>query len=364
VNNSLEGDGKPTPAKPLSSLPRVVEVGFVQELRPLDHEGLVDKGLGQYIQDSSLRLPLYVNTLVSPRDEYVPILAPEINGTGQSALALELRLRNIGLGYWTLQLQMGQGFDDAERPCPTYNHRFDSFKQMIGGSSPWKILLVYSIAILHLVFEFLAFSADLEFWREKTSFEGLSSSSLGLQCCSNVIMLLYVMEQQKTKFVIYLIAFRLLFQLWKLKKLTTFQRQESWPFVRWVDRSRGDLAEGEEVDDSERRCMRWLLLLLLPLVVTFSVYRLLTQEFRSWYSWIVLSLAMCSQTGGFVVMTPQVFMNYRLKSVQHLPWRALTYQAINTFIDDVFMLCIRMPEAGKYKVHWLVRTVYYQCILL
>ena len=40
----------------------------------------------------------------------------------------------------------------------------------------------------------------------------------------------------------------------------------------------------------------------------------------------------------------------RLKSVEHLPWRALTYQAINTFIDDVFTLCIRMPEVQKYSV--------------
>ena len=49
-------------------------------------------------------------------------------------------------------------------------------------------------------------------------------------------------------------------------------------------------------------------------------------------------------------MTPQVFMNYRLKSVEHLPWKALTYQAINTFIDDIFMMCIRMPEVQKYSV--------------
>jgi len=49
-------------------------------------------------------------------------------------------------------------------------------------------------------------------------------------------------------------------------------------------------------------------------------------------------------------MTPQVFLNYRLKSVDHLPWRVLSYQAVNTFIDDVFMLCIRMPEVQKYSV--------------
>ncbi|EER07164.1 hypothetical protein Pmar_PMAR008601, partial [Perkinsus marinus ATCC 50983] len=60
------------------------------------------------------------------------------------------------------------------------------------------------------------------------------------------------------------------------------------------------------------------------------------------YSFVILSLAACSEVFGFVVMTPQVFLNYRLKSVEHLPWRALSYQACNTFIDDVFTLVIRV----------------------
>jgi hypothetical protein len=43
------------------------------------------------------------------------------------------------------------------------------------------------------------------------------------------------------------------------------------------------------------------------------------------------------------MMTPQLFINYKLKSVAHLPWRMLTYKALNTFIDDLFAFVIRMP---------------------
>lgn len=42
-------------------------------------------------------------------------------------------------------------------------------------------------------------------------------------------------------------------------------------------------------------------------------------------------------------MTPQLFINYKLKSVAHLPWRMLTYKALNTFIDDLFAFVIKMP---------------------
>ncbi|RMC22943.1 hypothetical protein DUI87_00041 [Hirundo rustica rustica] len=42
-------------------------------------------------------------------------------------------------------------------------------------------------------------------------------------------------------------------------------------------------------------------------------------------------------------MTPQLFINYKLQSVAHLPWRMLTYKALNTFIDDLFAFVIKMP---------------------
>ena len=46
---------------------------------------------------------------------------------------------------------------------------------------------------------------------------------------------------------------------------------------------------------------------------------------------------------GFVTMTPQLFINYKLKSVAHLNWRTMTYKSINTFIDDLFAFVIKMP---------------------
>mmetsp|Transcript_126072 Transcript_126072/g.356495 ORF Transcript_126072/g.356495 Transcript_126072/m.356495 type:complete len:292 (+) Transcript_126072:166-1041(+) len=251
-----------------------------------------------------------------------------------------------------MQLLLGKSFDEAEKTYGMNAYDIDSFKQAFGGSSMYKVLFVYGIGILHLVFEFLAFESDVNFWRAKTSFEGLSSSSVAMQACMNVIMFLYVQEQHQTKFVMYFIAFRFCLQLWKLSKLTTLVACRGWPFVRWVNRGEGsaNFEELRDVQASERRCMFWLMALLLPMIGAFCAYRLVWVKFRSWYSWIVLSLAISSQTCGFVVMTPQVFMNYRLKSVEHLPWRALTYQAVNTFIDDVFVLCIRVPEVQKYSV--------------
>jgi hypothetical protein len=61
------------------------------------------------------------------------------------------------------------------------------------------------------------------------------------------------------------------------------------------------------------------------------------------YSWVLSTAYGFLLMTGFIMMTPQLFINYKLKSVAHLPWRMLTYKFINTFIDDLFAFVIRMP---------------------
>ena len=47
------------------------------------------------------------------------------------------------------------------------------------------------------------------------------------------------------------------------------------------------------------------------------------------------------------MMTPQLFINYKLRSVAHLPWRGMIYKALNTFMDDLFAFIITMPTMHR-----------------
>lgn len=67
----------------------------------------------------------------------------------------------------------------------------------------------------------------------------------------------------------------------------------------------------------------------------------------SWYSWTVNSMVNGVYAFGFLFMLPQLFVNYKLKSVAALPWRAFMYKAFNTFIDDIFAFIITMPTAHR-----------------
>lgn len=46
----------------------------------------------------------------------------------------------------------------------------------------------------------------------------------------------------------------------------------------------------------------------------------------------------------------QLYLNYKLKSVAHLPWRQMTYKFLNTIIDDLFAFVIKMPTLHRLSV--------------
>ena len=61
-----------------------------------------------------------------------------------------------------------------------------------------------------------------------------------------------------------------------------------------------------------------LLYVVLPLVFGYSVYSLLHISHKSFYSWFLGSLVGFVYAFGFVLMTPQLFINYKLQSVAHM----------------------------------------------
>mmetsp|Transcript_2916 Transcript_2916/g.6822 ORF Transcript_2916/g.6822 Transcript_2916/m.6822 type:complete len:194 (+) Transcript_2916:1-582(+) len=85
----------------------------------------------------------------------------------------------------------------------------------------------------------------------------------------------------------------------------------------------------------------------MPILFGGSIYCLFNYKYKGWYSWLISCAANGVYAFGFVLMTPQIFINYKLRSVAHLPWRALMYKAFNTFVDDAFAWIIEMPTAHR-----------------
>jgi hypothetical protein len=84
-------------------------------------------------------------------------------------------------------------------------------------------------------------------------------------------------------------------------------------------------------------------LLAIPLLAAYAVYSVIYDEHKSWYSFTITTLVGSVYAYGFLMMIPSLYINYRLKSVAHMPAKAMTYKFLNTFIDDLFAFTIKMP---------------------
>ncbi len=138
----------------------------------------------------------------------------------------------------------------------------------------------------------------------------------------------------------------LLIDLWKVPKVAsvTFDQTNKLfgiiPKIRIIFKGSYTESNTQNYDKLAFKYLSWV---LFPLVFGYSIYSLIYMEHKGWYSWVLNMIYGFLLTFGFIMMTPQLFINYKLKSVAHLPWRMMTYKALNTFIDDIFAFVIQMP---------------------
>jgi hypothetical protein len=92
-------------------------------------------------------------------------------------------------------------------------------------------------------------------------------------------------------------------EFWKVTKAMDVKLRPSFPFLSIQDRASYSNNPTKEYD---RTAMRYLSYALYPLIIGYSVYALMYETHKSWYSWILGSLVGAVYTFGFILMCPQV----------------------------------------------------------
>uniref|UniRef100_A0A182K1E8 Uncharacterized protein n=1 Tax=Anopheles christyi TaxID=43041 RepID=A0A182K1E8_9DIPT len=222
----------------------------------------------------------------------------------------------------------------------------DSLKEALLDTNPYLLGITIAVTILHSVFELLAFKNDIQFWNNRKSLEGLSVRSVFFGVFQSLIVLLYVLDNE-TNFMIKISCFMGLgIEVWKIQKVVNINITKEnrvlgfLPRISFTDKGSYVESSTRHYDNLAFKYLGWV---CFPLLVAYSVYSVLYQEHKGWYSFVLNMLYGYLLTFGFIMMTPQLFINYKLKSVAHLPWRMLTYKFLNTFIDDIFAFVIKMP---------------------
>lgn len=267
----------------------------------------------------------------------------EINATDTSS-TVAFKYRPISMGKLRLFLQFTSALSSMVQLGFTFKD-IDEVKGIFADTNMVLLLVTFSVSAIHMLFDFLAFKNDISFWRNKKSMVGLSTRTLLWRAFSQVIVYLYLMDEETSLLVLVPSGLAALIEIWKVTKAF----KVSVSFQGWIPKfTYGSASDNEKsTEEFDSQSMRYLSYVLYPLCLGGAVYSLLYTPHKSWWSWTIQSLVNGVYAFGFLFMLPQLFVNYKLKSVAHLPWRSFMYKAFNTFIDDLFAFIITMPTAHR-----------------
>ncbi|PQM34949.1 cleft lip and palate transmembrane protein 1 homolog [Prunus yedoensis var. nudiflora] len=264
-------------------------------------------------------------------------------------LALNLVVGPISMTKWQLFLQIDQSFQIHRSYGSMLEGEADELKRVFLEGNPYLLGITMVVSLLHSVFDFLAFKNDIQFWNKNKSMEGLSAKSVIVSFICQLIVFLYLLDNETSWMILASSGIGCCIEFWKIGKAMHIEidRTGRIPMLRFRDRESYAGNKTKEYDDM---AMKYLSYVLFFLVACSSVYSLKYERHKSWYSWILSSLTSCVYMFGFIMMCPQLFINYKLKSVAHLPWRQMTYKFLNTIIDDLFAFVIKMPILHRLSV--------------
>lgn len=292
----------------------------------------------------------HVMQLTKDRKQFLPILYIDelsmrlrdlvlVNATDKEA-DVTLLYQPISMGKLRLFMQFnsalgsmhGMGFTDKDT---------DEVKGIFADTNLILLLITFGVSAVHLLFDFLAFKSDINFWRGKKSMEGLSRKTILWRAFSQTVIFFYLMDEETSLLVLIPAGCGAVIEMWKVTK--ALHVSISLSGIKFGEDSKVE-ANTAELDGVAMRYLSWV---LYPLCIGGAVYSLIYTPHKSWYSWTIQTTVNGVYAFGFLFMLPQLFLNYKLKSVAHLPWRAFMYKAFNTFIDDLFAFIITMPTAHR-----------------
>jgi hypothetical protein len=306
---------------------------------PLDSLDRRDNSTGQIVQYFPI---IYQNKFWQLKDHM-----SEINDTIDE---IDLNLSIDFAAFWKIQalVLFSDGMKQQENNpmSMTDGSEIDSIKKILLDTNPYLLGITVLVSLLHSLLEFLAFKSDISHWRNKKNNVGVSVRSIVANVVQQTITLLYLIDNSEGTSVMILASqgFGILVEAWKITTIVNIEIEWSGviPNVKVTDKYK--LSETEEkTKEYDSIAFKYLYWVAVPLLIAYAIYSLIYKEHKSWYSFVVTTLVGFVYTYGFLTLIPSVYINYRLKSVAHVPKKAMAYKVVNTFIDDLFAFVVKMP---------------------
>ncbi|GAA5850633.1 hypothetical protein JCM8547_001937 [Rhodosporidiobolus lusitaniae] len=275
-----------------------------------------------------------------------------LNPVNETTSRLPLRVDFHPTSHFKFQLlsTMDDAFTKQSAATGGGGGELDEIKRMLTETNPLLLITTAVVSVLHMLFEFLAFTADIKHWRGKKELVGVSVRTILTNVFVQTVVLLYLIDQMEETswMIVFSSGMSLLIEAWKITKavdisLIPYPSRPIFPY-RLSIKDKHVLTEDElKTQEYDKLAFKWVAWGTTPFLVGWTVYSLIYQPHRSWYSFTIQTLTSFVQAFGFVQLIPQLVINWKLKSVAHIPMKAMGYKVLSTVIDDFFSFIIKMP---------------------
>lgn len=288
----------------------------------------------------------------------------ELNDTVKE-MPLNIHIKNLRSWQYNLLASMDHGMKETQaqaasgtpNPMGGDGSEYEKFKEILLDTNAYLLGTTFFVSILHMVFEGLAFKNDISHFRKKKDNVGTSVRTIVANVIMQLFIFLYLLDNSEGTSWMILAGqgFGILVEAWKITKAVNVVVREPGPdsnfqFLPYVVlfEDKHKLSETEKkTQEYDEIAFRYLYMVAVPLLGAYAIYSLVYETHKSWYSFVVETLVGSVYAYGFLMMVPSLYINYRLKSVAHMPSRTMTYKFLNTFIDDLFAFTIRMPTLHR-----------------
>ena len=290
----------------------------------------------------------------------------EINDTVKS-VPFNIEFKNMKSWQYSVLASMDEGIKQQSAQAASGTgpmgagggdgSEFEKFKEILLDTNSYLLATTFFVTILHMIFEMLAFKNDISHWRKKKDVVGTSVRTIVANVFMQLVIFLYLVDNSEGTSWMILASqgFGIVVEAWKITKTVDVRLRAPEPtstfsFLPYVVvfEDKYKLSETEKkTQEYDQIAFKYLYMCAVPLLGAYAVYSVIYDSHKSWYSFVITTLVGSVYAYGFLMMVPSLYINYRLKSVAHMPGRTMTYKFLNTFIDDLFAFTIRMPTLHR-----------------
>ncbi|KAB5575614.1 cleft lip and palate transmembrane 1 [Coniochaeta sp. 2T2.1] len=223
-------------------------------------------------------------------------------------------------------------------------------KEILLDTNPILLAITVVVSILHIILETLAFGSDIAHYRKKKDNVGISVRSILANVFMQTVIFLYLIDQSANTswMILGSQGVGIIIEFWKITTIVNVRIRPAPPGslfpYRITFEDKHKLSDTEEkTKEYDEIAFKYMYIAGVPLLLAYAAYSLVYDTHKSWYSYLLATLVGSVYAYGFLMMVPSLYINYRLKSVAHMPGKAMVYKFLNTFIDDLFAFTIKMP---------------------